>query len=496
MEPKRMLFSRTNWINHFASKWRSPFRLFLIVFSIYWSSGKSYAQYARSLSATKTYTSSGSFSITDLADITGFDPTSEFFAVANVDVLIVGGGGGAGRGTSAGGGGGGQVRVESIDLNLGASLNIAIGPGGPGAGQLGNNSNDGDEGTQTEVNLISGSISIGFIASGGKGGTGNGNGGYSGNGNPGGNVNGNGRNAKGGGGGGSGGPGTNGSGNGSSSTGGKGGDGVFVAFAGKRFGAGGGGNGRNGGSAGSGGMGNANPSGPGADATSNSGAGGGAGGENPSDTGGNGSDGKVVVQITYRILSVEYLYFNATYQKDNRAAILEWSTGKEWENSHFEIERAVHSVKEWETIGRVEGNGYSDKPIAYSFTDNDLPAAGGNIFFRLKQVDYDESFNYSNTKAIQVPSLREYDETWIAYPNPSTYGTEVGIKLIRPELYLDQTIYITLSNLLGQIKSFATSSSEAISPTISNWLNGSASGLYILDMTWGNRRQQIKLLRK
>ncbi|MEB2776206.1 hypothetical protein SYJ56_12860 [Algoriphagus sp. D3-2-R+10] len=196
-----------------------------------------------------------------------------------------------------------------------------------------------------------------------------------------------------------------------------------------------------------------------------------------------------------RILPVEFLSFIATYQSTERSALLEWSTAKEWENSHFEVERAINSVNEWETIGRIEGNGYADRPIAYSFTDDELPPAGGNVFFRLKQIDYDESFIYSNTKAIQVPSLKGSGEAWIAYPNPSTYGTEVGIKLIQPERYQEQTIYITLNNLFGQTESFSSASPEAISSTISSWLNGSASGLYVLDINWGNQRQQIKMVR-
>ncbi|TXE12679.1 glycine-rich domain-containing protein [Algoriphagus aquimarinus] len=453
------------------------------------SGNEVYAQYSRAVIATKTYTSGGTFTITDLTDISGYDPNNEIFALAEVEVLLVSGGGGGGRGNSAGGGGGGQVRVETFNLTLGAKLNIAIGSGGPG-GRPG--TNNGDDGTQTEVNLSSGSTSIGYIASGGKGGNGNGNGGNSGNGNSGGNGNGNGQNVKGGGGGGNGGPGTNGSGNGSSSTGGKGGDGAFVAFTGKRYGAGGGGNGRNGGSAGSGGTGDANPSGQGGNASANSGSGGGAG--SSSNKGGNGSDGIVVVQITYRILPVEFLYFNTTYKSSDHTAIVEWATAKEWENSHFEIERAINTVKEWSKIGRIEGKGYSDSASEYSFTDSDLPRTGGNIFYRLKQVDYAGKFSYSNTKSIQAEAL-ESSDVWITYPNPSTSGSEIKIDLAQPDKYLDELIYLRFISFLGNGNTRILSSPDQISPIVSDWLRKQRSGLHIIEIRWGSKTQLIKLLR-
>lgn len=225
--------------------------------------------------------------------------------------------------------------------------------------------------------------------------------------------------------------------------------------------------------------------------TPNTGAGGGAG----STGGGAGGSGKVFIYYpVYRILPVEFLYFNAAYQPQDKSTLLNWSTAKEWENSHFEIERAVNSIKTWETIGRVEGNGYSDIPVEYSFTDTDLPIAGGNIFYRLKQVDLSGTFSYSVTRAIQMAAL-ESVQNWLAYPNPSYSGTDVRVELVNPESYQDQIITISLINIFGQSKTYSLSSPEEISSIVSGWLDSSASGLYILDISWGDQRQQLKLIR-
>jgi hypothetical protein len=94
-------------------------------------------------------------------------------------------------------------------------------------------------------------------------------------------------------------------------------------------------------------------------------------------------------------LPVEYLYFNPTLNRENRFVKLTWATAKEWENSHFEIERSVNGVNNWEKIGQMEGIGWSDMPVGYEFADEELPLVGGNVYYRLKQVDFDTTFSYS-----------------------------------------------------------------------------------------------------
>ncbi|WP_449353820.1 glycine-rich domain-containing protein [Algoriphagus antarcticus] len=412
------------------------------------------------------------------------------FAVAEVEVVIVGGGGGAGRGRAAGGGGGGQVKIETITLNLGASLVITIGQGGKGAQQSGNNTDNGLTGENTVVSLNSGSFSQAYTSSGGQGGSGSGNGGSNGNGNAGGLVNGPGQNAKGGGGGGAVGPGTNGSGNGSSSTGGQGGNGVFIASTGNSYGAGGGGNGRNGGSGGSGDGGNSNPSGPGENAASNSGSGGGAG--SSSTSGGNGSNGKVIVQIVYRILPVEFLYFNAKYSESNRTGELSWITAKEWENAHFNIERSVNTVTSWEKIGELAGQGYSDAPVEYDFRDSNLPIAGGNIFYRLKQVDFEGNSAYSETRAIKVEPLPGITY-WRVFPNPTT-GSPFNIEIMDPSAYRDEPISLRVIAPTGQYELFQVDQIREMGALVSSYFESKAAGVYTIEIAWGAKGEYHKVI--
>ncbi|MFN7012808.1 MAG: glycine-rich domain-containing protein [Bacteroidia bacterium] len=294
--------------------------------------------------------------------------------------------------------------------------------------------------------------------------------------------------------------------------GGKGGNGISILLgdtAGdtlRYFGAGGGGVGFNfngvkkigfGGSApnglkigGDGNITGANPIGlPGRDKT---GSGGGAG-NSEGGTGGNG-----IVYIYYfnlRILNVEYEHFTATYNPQDRSGDLSWTTSNEWETSHFEIERAVNNVNTWTKVGEVEGAGYSDVSIDYAFTDTQLPATGGNIFYRLKQVGIDGDFDYSVTRSIQVNPIKG-NTSWIGYPNPSDLKSPVTVALLDVSGYTDGTIQVRISDIRGVFTTYSVSSPDAVSDVVNTHLENARPGMYIVQLLWGNQSEQLKLIKK
>lgn len=118
-------------------------------------------------------------------------------------------------------------------------------------------------------------------------------------------------------------------------------------------------------------------------------------------------------------LPVELVSFNATY-KGNNTVELRWSTTSEANNYGFEIERAiVNGLKQkynWEKIGFVSGHGTSSSPKNYLFLDQN--AYYGTYIYRLKQIDIDGHYKYSdyvqiNTGKQPIPVILEQN-----YPNP------------------------------------------------------------------------------
>jgi hypothetical protein len=135
--------------------------------------------------------------------------------------------------------------------------------------------------------------------------------------------------------------------------------------------------------------------------------------------------GKVQPQyIVTNTLPVELTTFGAKLIGKNVKLI--WQTSNEVNNYGFEIERSEKldaRGENWEKIGFVHGNGNSDSPKEYSFID-DQTNSSGIIKYRLKQIDNDGQFDYSDVISITT-SPNEF-ELFQNYPNPFNPSTKIS----------------------------------------------------------------------
>jgi len=111
-------------------------------------------------------------------------------------------------------------------------------------------------------------------------------------------------------------------------------------------------------------------------------------------------------------LPIELLEFNATLNKDE--VDLDWITLSETDNKYFDIEKSEDGMN-WEPIERLDGAGNSSTAISYSTVDP-KPFIGIN-YYRLKQIDFDDNFSYSNVKTVNYELSNGND--LIIYPNPT-----------------------------------------------------------------------------
>jgi photosystem II stability/assembly factor-like uncharacterized protein len=99
---------------------------------------------------------------------------------------------------------------------------------------------------------------------------------------------------------------------------------------------------------------------------------------------------------------------------------LDWRTETEVNNYGFEIERSQKSIdksqSEWEKIGFVDGNGNSNSPKEYSYTDEVIKY--GNYAYRLKQIDTDGDFEYSKIIEVDAGNIPNGFVLEQNYPNP------------------------------------------------------------------------------
>ena len=129
------------------------------------------------------------------------------------------------------------------------------------------------------------------------------------------------------------------------------------------------------------------------------------------------------VFVTTSPIPVELTSFASIIE--NERVILNWETATETNNYGFDIERSTKSSS-WTKVGFVKGSGNSTEPKQYSFVDN-YPTGGTNFNYRLKQIDFDGHFKYSET--VNVVVLPKGISLSQNYPNPFNPTTTIRYEL-------------------------------------------------------------------
>lgn len=134
---------------------------------------------------------------------------------------------------------------------------------------------------------------------------------------------------------------------------------------------------------------------------------------------GTGNSGIYYNRIADTTIPVELAAFTANVT--GRKVQLNWQTASETNNRGFEVQRNDGSA--FVAIAFVDGKGTTSQTQNYSFTDNEL--AAGSYTYRLKQMDFDGTFTYSNTVEVIIGVPQEYALNQ-NYPNPFNPSTRIA----------------------------------------------------------------------
>jgi len=140
-------------------------------------------------------------------------------------------------------------------------------------------------------------------------------------------------------------------------------------------------------------------------------------------------------------LPVELVSFSALPKESN--VELKWQTATEINNYGFDLERRLRGDDEtWKKIGFVAGAGNSNSLKQYSYIDKN-PVGGSQFVYRLKQIDNDGQYEYSDEVEIEiVPATYELSQN---YPNPFNPVTKIKFSLIQ-----NGRVKIKIYNTLGE----------------------------------------------
>lgn len=140
------------------------------------------------------------------------------------------------------------------------------------------------------------------------------------------------------------------------------------------------------------------------------------------------------------VLPVELLYFTGEAQEED--VLLQWETATEINNSHFEVEHSTNGF-DFNEIEKVEGMGTTTEQQYYNFL-HESPIIGKN-YYRLRQVDFDGQFEYTNTIVVSFNEEDVVNNIQLAvFPNPT-----INILNIKTESLDIENIRIV--NVLGQV---------------------------------------------
>lgn len=171
-------------------------------------------------------------------------------------------------------------------------------------------------------------------------------------------------------------------------------------------------------------------------------------------------------------LPIELLSFQAKNQ--NNQNHLTWQTATETNNQGFEIERSINGI-DFEKIGFIKGKGNSNQIQNYRFIDANPFSTS---YYRLKQIDFDGKFEYSNTISIKIRKEKGIQ----FYPNPTN-----GIVTIESAEILNADILIY--NNIGIL----VKTTKAQNNTIN--ISDLPMGMYTVSMT-NNENRFVKQIVK
>ena len=196
---------------------------------------------------------------------------------------------------------------------------------------------------------------------------------------------------------------------------------------------------------------------------------------------------RTVQLVIEEVIPVELISFSASSDKNN--VILNWTTATETNNRGFDIERGikVNDLISWATIGFVEGNGTTTQTNHYSFIDKKVDA--GAYAYRLKQMDYDGSFEFSQRVELEISLPLNYALEQ-NYPNPFNPTTTIRYSI--PEAgFVNLKLFDVLGN---ELKSLFNKRQEAGQYEFVFDASGLASGVYYYRIQSGEFTSTKKII--
>ena len=184
-------------------------------------------------------------------------------------------------------------------------------------------------------------------------------------------------------------------------------------------------------------------------------------------------------------LPVTLLNFSAAYR--NGVTALSWETENEVNFSHYEIERKSETGSDYVTIASKQANGNTGRSV-YSSSDNISSINDAVVYYRLKMVDVDGKFTYSNV--IMVRKEKKAISGISLSPNPVISSANATVRF---DASRAAVVNLRIVDMAGrQVLAQQNNVSEGTNSIQVNNLNRLQPGLYIIQLVNGNELSTFK----
>ena len=198
-------------------------------------------------------------------------------------------------------------------------------------------------------------------------------------------------------------------------------------------------------------------------------------GSNPDIYNGNNSN-----SVACSVFPVEFTTFTAEALRDE-TALLKWGTATELNNDYFQIEHSTDGVN-FAKIGLQKGAGTSFEAQSYNFVHPN-PRAGIN-YYRLRQVDLDGTFDYSEIRSVNFAKGGSFQ----IFPNPSTDY----VQIVPPSADTEVDWNVDVYDIQGRLVQKFNLTDINFRLSTANW----PSGVYHLQLRSGQRVEQLRFVKE
>ncbi len=189
-----------------------------------------------------------------------------------------------------------------------------------------------------------------------------------------------------------------------------------------------------------------------------------------------------VIDQCLAALPVTLISFNAA--KNENVVNLNWATAQERNNAGFFVQYS-RDAQHWIDLSFINGQGNSDRINDYNYTHQDV--LGSKNYYRLKQMDFDGQYDYSEIKIVKFESNVSPNFAQV-FPNPSSGQINVQFEPTK-----NANSIIRLSDIRGEVIWEEQLLAERNPSIFFEQLDLPTNQLYFLFVQSGSQTQVIKI---